>query len=224
VSVARSAASEIGLTSPRSPSMSATARAASRARRQRLVTGHGVTRTAWTIGGGGASPSACARCSPAHSPAVVQPLPTGTTSVRGHGSAPARAWAASSNAADSAPSAPSGVAPPGGITYAPRVRRCHSIAAGRSATDGIVEDRRPRRDDRAGVGERGLARRLREQDRAGVEARGPRVDHRGDDVVGAVRAGGPDPRGAGGAGATEHRLERAHLVAAVGEGGLDPRA
>jgi hypothetical protein len=47
---------------------------------------------------------------------VVQPLPTGTTMVAGHGAAPAATCAASSNAADSAPSAPSAVAPPGGIT------------------------------------------------------------------------------------------------------------
>ena len=68
----------------------------------------------------------------------MQPLPTGTTRVAGHGSAPAAACAASSNAADSAPSAPSGVAPPGGITYAPGSRRRAAMASGNSATDGIV--------------------------------------------------------------------------------------
>ena len=54
----------------------------------RDVTGHGVTRTPWTIGSGQRHrPSVRASARPASSPAVVHVLPTGSTIRRGGGAA-----------------------------------------------------------------------------------------------------------------------------------------
>ncbi len=54
------------------------------------ITGHGVTRTPWTIGTRhGHAPIACASEMPASSPAVVQVEPTASTIRAGGGSAPA---------------------------------------------------------------------------------------------------------------------------------------
>ena len=102
----------------------------------REVIGHGVTRTPWTIGSGPRhAPLADAIASPTSSPAVVHVLPIATTMRRGGGSTPAATCCASSSAAVIAPNVPTGVAPPGGITIAPRLRPTASAASGTSATE-----------------------------------------------------------------------------------------
>ena len=95
----------------------------------RDVTGHGVTRTRVDDRHRPAPHAERVREREARrrSPAVVHVLPTAKHDAARRWREPAATCSASSNAADSAPSVPIGVAPPGGITIESRRARCEPL-------------------------------------------------------------------------------------------------